>query len=1279
PSERLRLRRSLLKTIDTMEKEHDSLISKTLQKFSPRIRAMYFAAPLFADSQVKTFLQAGRTLAHAKATALHANNSDLLAIWKAADGSLLDALNAIVRQYQKESEDHIRAVQYQGLGITLLILAVMLLMVLFLFRPIVRRMRESANELAASEALHRGAMEGMVDGVIVIDAHGIVESFNPAAERIFGYTPDEVIGNNVKMLMPEPYKHEHDGYLKHYLDTGEAKIIGIGRIVEGKRKDGATFPLDLAVSEMISGEARQFIGAVRDITERVAAEQAIADKTEALALRGRYDQSYARAMALFSSSYNQEKALSGLLSILADHHPYPASAIYIYEEWSCTLKLAASHGAPETLKKEFERGEGLIGQTALENKITLLELGEKTGMTIETGLLTFNPAAVIASPICYQEKTVGVLALASSKPLTDLDRSFIERLCGQIGVAMNNLRQHRDLMDLAEQLRQRGEEVTQQNQQLEQANRMKSEFLANMSHELRTPLNAIIGFSEVLKDGVMGELTREQTEYIGDIFNSGQHLLSLINDILDLSKIEAGKMELDLEETNVPDLLNNSLSIIKEKAMAHHIKLSQDIGDGVENCWMDARKAKQIVFNLLSNAVKFTPDGGSVRVRARKVKGGEKGDGSLSFPAKPETGKSETVPFFLEISVTDTGIGISEADQKKLFNAFVQADSSLSRKFEGTGLGLVMVKRLTELHGGTVGMQSEEGKGSTFTAWLPYRTEGKKGDSLLSSERKSETVPFFPRPDPDSLTVLIVEDEEAAAELMRVQLETEGYSTTRAASAEQALEMLTKAKAKPDLITLDILLPGMDGWDFLAEIKKDKALVHIPVVIVSIIADGNERKGFSLGASQVLQKPVRKQALLTAVGDAGLGLDGGISGTVLVVDDDPKAVEVVASHLESSSATVLRAYGGAEAIDIAKSKKPDLIILDLMMPEVTGFDVVDMLKQREDTAHIPIIILTAKVITDADRKALNGGVLKIVEKSGFNHGSFISEVRRAAGKLAAKSAQPAPKTARKKASGVKKSATAAMVTPADKATVLVVEDNAKASHLLKRYLEDAGYAVMQAGNGAVALELMAERKPGLITLDMMMPDMDGLEFLNEKANLPECLNIPVLIVSGVDDASKGLSLGTNAIVRKPIKKREFLDIVGSLGIDQTGDVKPTVLVVDDDPKAVKTISSYFEAEAFHVVKTYGGAEALDSVRQGAPDLIVLDLMMPDVDGFEVIHRLKKDKKTRGIPIIVLTAKTLTRDARRELMDHVQAIEEKGRFDRDHFLVEVSSLLKDRKP
>ncbi len=830
-------------------------------------------------------------------------------------------------------------------------------------------------------------VDNLADGLVTIDEQGVILSFNPAAETIFGYGADEVLGRNVRLLMPEPTRSRHDGYIRRYLETGEAKIIGgAGRRVEGRRKDGSTFPLDLAINEMASGEKRQFVATLRDITERAAAEQAIEEKNRELAQRSIYDKSYADAIALFSSTNDQGKALSGLLAVLAENHPFPASAIYVHDEWTGTLQLAASHGAPAEIKRTFACGEGLVGQVIADGKPVIMVGLEEAGLNIETGMLTFKPAGIIVSPICFQGKTLGVMTVAASRPLSSLDRTFIERLTTQLGVAMNNLKQHRDLMDLAAQLREKSEEVTRQNLQLAQANRMKSEFLANMSHELRTPLNAIIGFSEVLKDGVVGKLSKKQAEYINDIFTSGQHLLSLINDILDLSKIEAGKMELETEDVCIRDLLTNSMSIIREKAMAHHVRLTLDVAADAGSCRLDARKVKQMVFNLLSNAVKFTPDGGGVHVAARRIVCTELEQAGQDTPVPLMPPAAEAAEF-LEITVSDTGIGITEADQKRLFDAFVQVDSSLARKYEGTGLGLVMVKRLAELHGGSVGMMSTAGKGSTFAVWLPYRGD----EAVQAAGQPASSRVTTASTEPPGLSVLIIEDDEAAANLMRVQLETEGYRTLYAASAESALEMLTHER--PDLITLDILLPGMDGWDFLAEIKRNEALAHIPVVIVSIT--DNARRGFSLGASDVLQKPVSKKALLDAVAGTGIDLEAGIDGTVLVVDDDPKAVEVVARHLEERGACVLRAYGGAEAIDIAKTHHPDLMILDLMMPEVTGFDVVNVLKRRRDTKNIPIIILTAKVLTRRDRNMLNGGVLKIVEKSDFDHDAFINEIRRA--------------------------------------------------------------------------------------------------------------------------------------------------------------------------------------------------------------------------------------------------------------------------------------------
>jgi len=983
PDKRTQYRKQLLAALDLMEKSHRALIKGDpamglYDQPSSDLRAMYFEAPLQVDRQVQEFLKAGRALAAAGDAALSNDNPDLQAIRTAADGPLQAALDAVVYQYQRENEAGDKNTQRLGIGIMLLILAVMLFMVLFIFRPIVQRIRETTSSLVASETINRTIVDTMADGLITINEQGIVQSFNPAAEHIFGYLADEVIGKNVNILMPQPYHSQHDGYIRNYLNTGKAKVIGIGRIVEAKRKDASTFPLELAISEMSIDGKRHFAGLVRDISERKATEAEIEAKNRELELRSRYDRSYSQVMSLFSSTYDREKVLSGTLSILANNHPIPVSAIYELDEWQGLLVCSATYGTPETLKKSFELGQGLVGQAAREGEVLVLNPGDDdNGMNIEAGIINFRPTAIIASPICYQAKALGVLVLALSKPLIDPDIPFIEHLSGQLGVALNNLRQYSNLKDLSHRLKVRSEEISQKNLQLREANRMKSEFLANMSHELRTPLNAIIGFSEVLKDGVLGEMTDEQTEYVTDIFNSGRHLLSLINDILDLSKIEAGKMELSLRKINVPGLLQNSLAIIKEKAMARHIKLDLEIDKDVDTCWLDGRKTKQMIYNLLSNAVKFTPDGGKVTIRARR---------SPVPPSQIEMTSEESD--FLEITVTDTGIGISKEDQERLFQPFTQVDSSLSRKYEGTGLGLVMTKKLAELHGGMVSVESMPDKGSTFTIWLPYRTEtGKAARPALQQVVGEKSSVESPR-------VLIIEDEDAAADLMRVQLETDGYRTFRAATAEEALEMM--GHSKPDLITLDILLPGMDGWDFLAEIKKNTDYAGIPVVIVSIVAD--ENRGFSLGASQVLEKPVRKKQLLKALAETGIvHSKQGTPSRILVVDDDPKVVEVVARYLESKQYTVLRAYSGAEGIETAIREHPDLIVLDLMMPEVTGFDVVHALKKKKETKTIPIIILTAKVITEDDRRELNSGVMKIVQKSNLENGAFMAEVHRAVG------------------------------------------------------------------------------------------------------------------------------------------------------------------------------------------------------------------------------------------------------------------------------------------
>jgi len=549
--------------------------------------------------------------------------------------------------------------------------------------------------------------------------------------------------------------------------------------------------------------------------------------------------------------------------------------------------------------------------------------------------------------------------------------------------------------------------LAEKNHELQSVSLRKSEFLANMSHELRTPLNAIIGFSEVLKDGLLGELQADQHEYIDDIFTSGRHLLSLINDILDLSKVEAGQMTLELETIEVGKVLDHALAIVRERASEHRIALHSMVSPGLGSMQADLRKIKQIAYNLLSNAVKFTPDDGQVTLSARRVTRDE----IEHRPTTQSTNVQLPLPAndfveFLEISIEDSGIGISAADAGRLFQAFVQIDSSLGRRYEGTGLGLALVMKLAHLHGGTVALTSEPGAGSCFTAWLPWR-------SSLPDERQVEVPQVLISLDgntrvadapiiklngwaksPAPRLVLLVEDNPAAADLISLQLEAEAMTVVRASSAEEALALM--AELRPAVIILDIFLPGINGWDFLGRIKQMQSPWRdVPVVIVSISDD--VQKGFSLGAAHVLQKPVSREELVTTLQLARSEHADTRACSILIVDDDTKVVDLLAMYATESGYRPLCAYSGQEGLMIARKERPDLIVLDLLMPEVNGLVVAEALRSHADTAAIPIIIVTAKDLTADEHTVLNRYANTVVNKARFNHPRFIAEVQQALG------------------------------------------------------------------------------------------------------------------------------------------------------------------------------------------------------------------------------------------------------------------------------------------
>jgi signal transduction histidine kinase/DNA-binding response OmpR family regulator len=532
-------------------------------------------------------------------------------------------------------------------------------------------------------------------------------------------------------------------------------------------------------------------------------------------------------------------------------------------------------------------------------------------------------------------------------------------------------------LERTEQLEAAGRELAEKSLQLERANQLKSDFLTSMSHELRTPLNAIIGFSEILCEEIAGELTAKQREYVSDIHASGRKLLVLINDILDLSKVEAGAMRLEPEALRAAPLLEWCLAVVREEALARGLELAMDIDPKVGTLEGDGRKLKQIVCNLLSNAVKFTDHGGAVRLIARRVDRSRvdaigASAGRLLSPAAPD---SE----FLEIGVEDTGIGIAPTDMDRLFQPFAQIDSSLTRRHEGAGLGLAIVARLVSLHDGGLAVTSESGRGSRFSVWIPYRPAAEPFTAPSEPPAAARATPL----------VLLIEDDDASAHLLSRELGSHGIAVIRALTAEEGLVLARKHR--PDLIALDVLLPHIDGWECLDRLKADEQTASIPVVIVTVSSE--HERGLALGAVRVLQKPIGRESLLDLLDQ--LGLNRTPPPTVLVVDDDPAAVEIAALNLQSAGLRVLRAYGGRAAIDLAVSERPALIVLDLMMPEVSGFDVVAALKDDPYGRSIPVVVVTAKELTAEERIELNGQVRHVMGKSHFAAADFLEEVQRA--------------------------------------------------------------------------------------------------------------------------------------------------------------------------------------------------------------------------------------------------------------------------------------------
>lgn len=793
-----------------------------------------------------------------------------------------------------------------------------------------------------------GILEGIIGGFFALNNQYQITYWNKAAEVGTGMKADEVLGRNVFEVFPNAAGATLG---EKYVLAMDTKTFQSFETAYKDERFEAWY--DVRIYPAKDGISVFF----QDITER------------------KRDQRQKEVLVEISRVINSARHLDELCVLVADkiavlfEIPSRFVCIYLYDPHGNEVRLVS----PALLDVEFEHemvhqkveqdAKHLVAKAAFLRETVLSDqISESTvaGPFLDE-MRVNNLKTLILMPLLVQGELQGVLELLSIK-----ERDFVSNDIEVLSVVANELAGGMGRKRLMDELRTKNLELESQTQKALDASDTLKKFLATFSHELRSPLNSIIGFSELIASQFKDLPPESIQEFMQNINISGKHLQQIINDILDLSKIEAGKLDLHIASYPVSYFRESVgrvlAAAIKEKSIGLEFDFSQEFDEMV----VDQTRFKQILINIVSNAIKFSHPGGTVLVTSRRVEND------------------------IQFEVRDNGIGIKPEELQGLFKPFRQAASGREMNHQGMGLGLAITKKLVELHGGTIWIESEWGKETTVFFKIPMIVDATSENILqagmLLDALQRENFTKDPNMKP---LALIVEDSPQAGELLQLYIESAGYRVEIARDGEQAVDMAKRLR--PNVITLDLMIPVKDGWQVLKELKRHPLCKHIPIIIVSIVDEKN--LGFSLGAVDYFVKPVQKQDLLQAIERVHLlPRAGNHNPTVLVIDDDRVAIDLIQVILENEGYNILKAFTGKEGVEIAAREHPDLIILDLIMPEMSGFNVAYQLKHIPATRTIPIIVLTSMEIDHDTQAQLGSYISGLMSKSSFTKRDLLREI-----------------------------------------------------------------------------------------------------------------------------------------------------------------------------------------------------------------------------------------------------------------------------------------------